>query len=227
MQYYTITHAVDTKETGRAFPQAIFKNPKKLEPNPFLTANKATDGSYPPDNNFPYDYLELNKGAKLTDLMSGPFMNGFLISEKLKLIFEESTIKDYKIYDVILFNKKEEVKGYYYFHSASCLRNYIDYEKSKFFVGLLSDVPKYDLPIVNSYNDLVELKKGIDFGDLIVAKELYLNHQFPYQLDFFRLYAFNYDFFISQKLKTKIVSNNITGVNITTANDLIKTPNLA
>ena len=93
MQYYTLTYDVDSKETGHAYPQAVFKNPKKLNPNPVLLANMALDGAPLPDNILPFDYFELNKGAKLTDLMSSDFGgNGFLMSKKLKKIIEESNI---------------------------------------------------------------------------------------------------------------------------------------
>ena len=125
MQYYTLTYDVDSKETGHAYPQAVFKNPKKLEPNPVLQANMALDGASLPDTILPFDYLELNRGAKLTDLMSSSLSgNGFLMSEKLKHIIEESTITDYQFYEVKLFDKTKEIKGYYYFHSTSCLRDF-------------------------------------------------------------------------------------------------------
>lgn len=229
MQYYTLTHAVDTEETGHVFPQVEFDNPKKLNPNPVLLANMSIKGAYPPDDILPFDYLELNKGAKLTDLMSSPFMNGFLISEKLKTIFEESNIKDYKIYDVTLFNKKEEVKGYYYFHSASYLKDYIDYKKSKFFIGTMLKEHIRDLNIeFTNFEQINTLHKSLPIGkELLYTKYFYLNSNFPYNLDFFQLNVFNYSFFITHRFKEKIEQNNITGVHIQSANDLIKTPNLA
>ncbi len=55
MEYFHFTYAVDTPETGSVFEQAIFKNPKKLEPNPVLLANKANQGKFPPDDLLPFD----------------------------------------------------------------------------------------------------------------------------------------------------------------------------
>lgn len=230
MQYYTLSYDIDSEETGPVYPQAVFKNPKKLEPNPVLIANMTLDGSALPENILPFDYLELNKGAKLTDLMSSSFLgNGFLMSEKLKKIIEESNIKDYKFYEVKLFDKKEEIKGYYYFHSTSCLREFIDYPKSKFYIGDIIRTYIRDLDFVpNSFNDLEQHNKTLPYGDeKICVKQFYLNNNFPFNLDLFRINYLNYDFLINSKLKDKLEGNNITGLNIQPTKDLIKTPNLA
>ncbi len=63
--------------------------------------------------------------------------------------------------------------------------------------------------------------------ELIWVNQFYLNANFPYDLELFRLWAYNYSFFINGKLKETLETNNITGINIQPVNDLIKTPNLA
>jgi hypothetical protein len=230
MQYYTLTYDVDSEETGHAYPQAVFKNPKKLEPNPVLLANMALDGAELPSSILPFDYLELNKGAKLTDLMSSSLRgNGFLISKKLRKIIEESNIKDYQFYDVKLFDKEKEIKGYYYFHSTSFLRDYINYKKSKFYIGDIIRTYIRDLNFTpNSFDDLQKHQKSLPYGEEgVCVKQFYLNPNFPYDLELFRLWAYNYSFFINSKLKETLETKNITGLNIQPIDDLIKTPNLA
>lgn len=230
MQYYTLKYAVDTKETGPVYPQAIFKNPKKLEPNPVLLANSALDGASLPANILPFDYLELNKGAKLTDLMSSSLSgNGFLMSEKLKNIIEESNIKDYQFFDVKLFDKDKEIKGYYYFHSTSCLREFIDYPKSKFYIGDIIKTYIRDLDFVpTSFDDLEKLQKRLPYAkELVCVKQFYLKNNFPFNLDLFSFRTYNFSFFINSNLKEKLEENQISGLNIKPAGDLIKTPNLA
>lgn len=227
MEYFTLTHAVDNVETGRAFPQAVFKNPKRLEPNPILTANQAINGTYPPEDILPFDYLELDRGAKLTDLMSSSFGgNGFLVSEKLRNILEQSFIKDIKFYDVILFGQTGEIKGYYYLHSASCLREYIDYEKSTFYIG---DILRNYIRELNfkpsNFSDLEKYQKKLPFAEeLVCVKQYWLKGNFSFDLDLFQLSAYNYDFFISTKLKNLIAKNNITGIFIKPTLDFLKTP---
>jgi hypothetical protein len=51
---------------------------------------------YLPQDIPPFDFLELEPGARLTDLMTSPFThyNGFLISKKLKELFEEQGVTD-------------------------------------------------------------------------------------------------------------------------------------
>jgi hypothetical protein len=229
MEYFIIEHAVDTEETGSTDMQVIWKNPHKLKKNPLLIINSLASNEYPPDEFFPFDYLELNKGAKLSDLMSSPFYNGFIVSDKLKSIFENSNIKSYKFYDIKLLHKRKEVKGYYYFHSASCLKDKIDFAKTKFYIGNLLGNRIRDLNIeLNSAEEVVELQKTLKFGEEVIwPKYFYLSNSFPFSLDLFRLCVHNYSIFISKKLKQIIEENNITGVDIKSATDLIKTPNLA
>ncbi|MDP1803207.1 MAG: hypothetical protein Q8L81_17730 [Bacteroidota bacterium] len=229
MEYFILKHAIDTYETGSVDRQIIWTNPKKIEPNPLFIINKARDGEFPPDFLFPFDYLELNKGAKLSDLMSSQFYNGFIVSAKLKKLLEESNVKDYKFYDIILYNKEAEIKGYYYFHSASCLRNYIDYSKSTFFIGEMLGKKIRDLKIkIETYDDLIKIHKDLPMGhELLYPDKFYLSSRFPFSIDLFRLGAFNYDFFISKRLKEMIESNHVTGVSIKPVEDFIKTSSLA
>ena len=230
MQYYTLTYDVDSDETGPVYPQAVFKNPKKQEPNPVLMANMALDGASLPDTILNFDYLELNKGAKLTDLMSSSLRgNGFLMSEKLKKIIEKSNITDYRFYEVKLFDKIKEIKGYYYFHSTSCLRDFINFPTSKFYIGdTIKDFIR-DLDFIpNSFDDLQIHRKSLPYvKELVWVKQFYLANNFPFNLELFRINAFNYEFFITTKFKEKLEQNNITGLNIRPVMDLIKAPNLA
>ena len=178
MEYYILKEAVDTKETGRAYPQTLFKNQKKLNPNPFLLANKANEGVYPPEDLLPFDYLELARGAKLSDLMTSPFsMNGFLISKKLKELFEKESVSDCRYYPVVLFNKDVEIKDYFYFHSVSCLRSNVDYSKSKFSVTS-ADIDEFDLPVFSSYSDIKQYQRNLEGIKMLSAKQLYLNLNF-------------------------------------------------
>jgi len=226
MEYFRLRYAVDTKETGNVYPQVVFKNPKKLDPNPVLLANKAINGAYPPENILPFDYLELNKGAKVSDLMSSHFENGFLFNKKVKAIFEGSHIEDFKFYDVKLFDKEKEIKDYYYFHSASNLKEFVDYSKSVFTACRLTR-PMYDLPKTNTWEELNLLAKTLENGLSVRAKIFYLKNNFPFNLDFFMLKSYNYDFFITKRFKDKLEANQITGICIESVKDFIKTDNLS
>ncbi len=229
MEYFILKHQVDTDETGSVDRQIVWKNPKKKEPNPLFIINRAKDNLYPPDNLFPFDYLELYKGAILSDLMSSQFYNGFIISKKLKGIFEESNVNDCKFYDVKIFSNDKEIPDYYYFHSASCLRDFINYRKSTFYIGdILGKKIKELKADINTYADLVKVHSELTIGaELLYPNFFYLGAKFPFNTNLFRFCAFNYDFFIAKKLKEKIEANNITGVSINPINGFIETPALA
>jgi hypothetical protein len=228
MEYYVLRVSLEDEVIGTAYPQTVFKNKKKLTPNPFLLANSCVEGEYPPDNMPPFDYLDLQLGAKLTDIMTSPFLgNGFLISEKLKRVFEQAGVTDCKYYDVKLYRQSAVIKDYFYFHSVSYYRGYVDFTKSSFFVKSIAGSPIRPLPPVSSFEELQLIKPELDIMQTIGAKQFYLKSTFPFSTPLFRIYAFNYEFFISKALKDTMESHSITGVHLLPAGDFIKTPNLS
>jgi hypothetical protein len=228
MEYHILDVTLDAKVVGTAYPQTIFKNKKKLSPNPFLIANMTEGGEYLPENIPPFDYLELQHGAKLTDIMTSPFLdNGFLVSEKLKRVFEIVGVTDCKYYEVKLFKNSTEVKGYFYFHSARCYRDHVDFPKSSFIIESLAGVPIGPLPSVKSFEELKKIKTELGLMQTIRAKQFYLKSTFPFSTPLFKIFAYNYNFFITKTLKNALESHSITGTQILSAGDLIKTSNLS
>lgn len=231
MEYFHFSESVDLDEIGKAWPQAVFKNPKKLEPNPVLLANKAINGTFPPDDILPFDYFILQRGAKLTDLMTSSFSgSGFLMNGKLRDIFEKSNLGDYKFYDVKLYNKDKEIPDYYYFHNGCVFHQFINFEKSKFFISDMLGYYQADLNFVpKSLEELQTFSKALPNSPYrtIRPEYFFLKSNFPFNLDLFEISAFNYDFFINSRLKAKLEAEGITGLKITPVNDFIRTPNLA
>ena len=105
MQYYTFRFDVDNKETGRAYPQAVFNNSKKLEPNPVLLANMAGKGTYPPNNLLPFDYFE-----ELTRRIADIRTSEKRFYRKITDIYATSTDYDPTSEDSILFFKTVQNK---------------------------------------------------------------------------------------------------------------------
>ncbi|MBL7934577.1 MAG: hypothetical protein JNM51_02060 [Bacteroidia bacterium] len=230
MEYFNIEYSLDSEETGEVYPQAVFENPLKLEPNPVLRANQCFPGELPPDNIPPFNYFILQNEAKLTDLMRSSLRgNGFLISAKLRELLEKSNVTDYKFYDVKLYKKDVEIKDYYYFHSACCLSQFVDYPNSEFYIGDTSKNYIRDLDFVpQNLDDLENLQKQLPYGhELVCVDYFFLKPNFPFNLDFFRIGVFNFDFFITRRFKEKLEQNKITGLSILPMDDFIMTPNLA
>lgn len=228
MEYFIIRPAVDTKETGPEYPQLdTFNHIDNTKERPILVANKTPVGELPPDD-LNFDYFEIKKKkVKLTDIMSSSFIKGFVVSTKFKKILETCNVDKHKFYPIKIKRNNEWITDYYYLHIASNLRNYIDYRKSKFYVGTLLGKEKYELENIDSYEDLIRKNISADKGELIEAKYLYLSSNFPFQLDLFKTNTFNYSVFISGRLKDKIIENNLTGIDIYKASNFLFTPNLA
>lgn len=229
MEYYILQEAAGTQETGNTYPQVVCRNLKKTNPNPFLIANTVKLGEHIPENILPFEPLELDKGARLTDIMSSPFrMNGFLISHRLKKLFQHIGVVESHYYPVkIIYNNGNDGIEYYYFHSTSCLRDYIDYNKSKFFINKRGRGFSHYVTNIETYSDLDLIRSTLDLDTSIKPEQFYLKASFPYSQPLFRICAFNYDFFITSKLKFEIDNNKITGAHILPAKELIKTPNLS
>jgi hypothetical protein len=229
MEYYILQAAAGTTETGNEYPQVIYIDAKKLNPNPFFIVNTVDPWEYVPETILPFEPLTLVFGAKLTDLMSSPFrVNGFLISPKLRELFEQEGVTDCRYYPVkVMYNKKGDTKDYYYYHSVSCLRDYVDYKRSKFFINKRGIGFSHYIANVNTYNDLKQIQSTLDLNTSIKPEQFYLKANFPYHQPLFRICVFNNGFFITGKFKSEIEKNKIAGVHTIPAKDLIKTPNLS
>jgi hypothetical protein len=64
----------------------------------------------------------------------------------------------------------------------------------------------------------------LDLNTRISVEQFYLSSNFPYSHPLFRIFAFNYNFFITKRLKEIMEFSGITGLRILHAKELIKTP---
>lgn len=221
MKYYTLNYAVDTDETGDAYPQISDDSPACLEGRKGsmrnLDAYRLT--SFVPD----LDYYELNKDAKLTDLMSGGVpagvsggvVKGFVVNEKLKNIFQMYNLDSYYFYPAVVKEKKVFHRNYYLMHVVSDQSDYIDFNKSEFykqkFVTNLGDVK------VMSKSDYDEKTKEFWKESMVISIEptkLVLSNEFDKKLDLFVAGLANFDVIISERLREHLLNEKITGIEI-------------
>ena len=224
MSYYIFKPAVATNETGSAYPQI-----QKMRPGYDYDAKNSVHAlsreyksfpSYEPDLN----YFVLNGRAKLSDLLSVAVISrGFLISPKLKSIFEQFTIAEHKFYPAIIYHKKE-FHNYYWMHIICDLTDAIDYPKSTFFVYLTYAQDLGNIKI-DSKEDLInkEAKIKADNPDKTItiwAKDLiFIDSTIP-KLDLFKIGTFDSNYYISTKLYNALVDNNITGIETAPSHNL-------
>src|ERR1700743_2287765 len=99
MVYYKFEPACDTPEVGRQYPQV-----QKMSLEYDYNALNSVYALSREVEKFPEDIPNLNSftlhsNAKLTDLLSVAVVSGgFLISEKLKMIFEEFKLVNHRFY---------------------------------------------------------------------------------------------------------------------------------
>lgn len=131
MEWYAISNATG-KEVGNVYPQVEsmapgydLKKPNSVHNIPF---DKYPD--FEPD----LSYFVLVQKAKLTDVISLGYIiaNGFLISEKLKTIFEKFKLPEHKYYPARVLHKNTLHNNYYWMHFAKDCKELIDFDQSIF-----------------------------------------------------------------------------------------------
>jgi hypothetical protein len=212
-EFYILTPSMPSKETGTAYPAVeSFKDYDFNSPNSVHRLRPTEFPNFAPELRF-----RLNKGAKLCDMMKQITIgvDGFIISNKLKNIFENSNIIPSKFYPATIEDQKSIRHDYFWVHfSTSSFINHINYEKSSFFIKRFSD-NLGEIKIVNE-NELQIKRKEIDICNTIGFEKIYLSH---IDYDLFVLHSFN-GVYITKEFKNKLESLNLTGLSYELTNKL-------
>ncbi|SHI02922.1 hypothetical protein SAMN04488109_6841 [Chryseolinea serpens] len=213
MNYYIIKPAVDTKETGSAYPAV--ESYDGYDFNASNSVHKLRSREFPdfkPDLRF-----KLAKDAKLCDLMGQATINahGFLISERLKGVFEKANIVPHTFYHATI-----EVKGvlhnYYWMHLAVSKEfNFMNYKESDFYIKRFSkNLGKIE---IESEDVFLDKRNEIGVTNTIGFNSIHINHT---TVDLFA-FPFFTEIYISEKLKSEIEKNTLTGIHISLAEKII------
>jgi len=225
MRYYIFEPACDTPETGSQYPQVQ----KMGAGYDFESSNsvRVLSKSYKdfPDFKPNFDYLVVHAQAKLTDLLSIAVIHGgFLISERLKRVFEGLNIAPHRFYSAKLKHRKAFYENYYWMYIICNLSSFVDYKKSSFYV--YDYFHSLGFIEVNSKEEYSQKEKKLkdknpDKAVTIWAQKIYLNESFDRNLDLFEIGTFNANYFISERLGNAIIEEKITGCSITPTDNLI------
>lgn len=211
MNYYILKPAVDTPETGSAYPAVEsypdydFDAPNSVYK---LDSNKFPDFS--PDIRF-----KLAKEAKLCDVIAQGTISasGLLISEKLKRRLETESLVPHKFFPAMIEVNEGKVKQYHWLHFVwPDGIKYLDFKKSKFKIKRASkDLGEIQ---IENLNDLHSKQ-----GELGFLKMIY-NYEYTFLDPNFDLFVhpLNKTIFVSEKLKAKMA--NFTGIELTLAEHL-------
>jgi hypothetical protein len=226
MTYYSFTEACATKETGPVSPQVYKWKPRydddKVD-SYYSFYNASERGKIFPDFAPNMDAMIMHGRAKPTDLVSVPLSIGFMVSEKLKTLFEQFNFPPHRFYPTKIIHKKVDLGSYYYMHLVSKYYddylNDVDYSKSVFVITGIgrSNPQSITLTSKKDYLEQSELLqqealtkkafRGID------ADKIHFNANFDIRLDCFRA-PFGIQYYISQRLRDAIVAEKITGCDI-------------
>jgi hypothetical protein len=229
MQYYIFKEACDTKETGHEYPQIQKWKPgyDDDKPDSFYSYYLAAKAGGFPDFTPDMDSLILHGRAKPTDLLSfATSVNGLMISEKLKTLFEQFSFPPHRFFPAKVIYKKTELDAHYFMHIVSDYTDFVDYPKSSFITCASFNKDPQTITLTSKYNFLDKAKQlqddslNIDHR-YIKAKEIHLTPEFDKSLDFFEIGRFDINFYISQALKDAIIKNGITGCDIQPTDNLI------
>lgn len=166
--------------------------------------------------------FKLEHKAKRTDLISTVssgscvIMGNLLISKTKENIFENFKIPPHQKFEANLTAGKKHYP-YFVFHFLGDQNEYIDYEKSVFFIGNQFGFKIEDVAI-SSYNEYLNLfskletehKKTGSYRKRIRAAQIFIDKA-KVNFDFFRLRHIVDHFVVSEKLKDELLANNFTG----------------
>lgn len=178
-EYYILKPAVDTPETGNAYPAA-----DSYDDYDFNASNSVHKLNFQELPNFEPDIrFKLAKGAKLTDMLSQAAISvhGFLINEKLKEAFEQFNIVPHKYFPATIEDHQGNFHQYFWLHLVwEEGKKLVDYNNSVFFKRKFSNNLGYIE--LSSEEDFWVKKEEMGSRYMIGIESLKLKGQPPYQL---------------------------------------------
>ena len=210
-KYYTINYELNDQITGRDYPQVDCLNVNEI----------GKFSSWELLSNNPLIKFELKKRCKLTDVLSVlELTSGFLISPKIKELFDKFSLMRHQYFDATV-QTKDGVFQYYWLHlSDPDLTKKIDYKNSVFYeTEWTFKKGKIALDSYENYQKLKSKDTAASFG--VKLEEIAFSNSFDTKLDMFTFLPFNNKIYISEKLKNALVENNIISFKIEEATNFL------
>lgn len=165
-----------------------------------------------PERDLNLELVELKDKAKPTDFISFyPNAKGngaFLLSKRACDIFRKFNLPNHKFFPTTIIHNEKRIHSYEYFFCPCLGYDYIDFNNSSFFKGMSHDFDK-EYVTINSGLEWEKYKhNGLFNVDNIILKGV------DKQLDYFSVKVAVTDFFISERLKTVIEKEKLTGLKI-------------
>lgn len=201
--WFSVENKTD-KEVGSVFPQVSCLNQN-------LSRSIKFDDFVNLDSEL---LFQLEPKAKLTDVLSQANISahGLLINKKVKDLLEKFKLMEHRYYKCLVKDNTGITHDYYWLHiSDYSVLDKIDYANSKF--NLRESGFREKNITLDSFKDY---KDKLDFLGILYtvsADELVLSQEFDSSIDLFNIPIFiKKKIIISEKLKTELISQKITGI---------------
>ena len=221
MMFFLITEEINPKIIGSDFPQA-WKFTKEYktrcdDANGIYSFFKRIQKNERPDFIPNLGGLVLSGRAKLTDIVSTSVLPRLHMNDVAKNVFSTCNLGDYEFYKAQLYIKQRkiftQILDYYYLCPFTDILDNIYFPKT-IFRHEINLVEKQNVYVtgLSSFSAYEEYRQQNNKG-LIYPQTITLKEGFDKTLDYFIIPKLNIFYGIaSEKLKTKIEENGITGI---------------
>ncbi len=205
MKYFIISNSNELSEIGN-YPQV-----EQIEGFNYYSSKGYLNVSWKELPSFSPDYsVKIHGWAKPTNLLhSLSGVSGLTVDSKLKNILGEFNLPEHRFFAIDVFYKKKRL-DYYWFHFTNSFLEYIDLDKSEFEKIRNQNFEPVENLKVKSLSELNDNKRKLTFEFSIREKVIALKPNFP-NFDIISMRGVKPIFLVSERLKTEIENNQITG----------------
>jgi hypothetical protein len=207
MLFYRLQISTDLNEVG-VFPQIGEMKVGLHKDDPKHLFNQADLSKLSAEIYIPS--FKLQNKAKLTDVLSFPINNDWVVSEKLKSVFESENIADVQFIPIEIF-KKEELKNYFLLRPLKSSIEQIDFSKTEISI-MKTTWDEEQIVKVRDVQGFLALVEETKYPMSIKIKRPYILQDC--NLKFFCIkYVYGiFPYFISKEFRDILVNHNITGI---------------
>ncbi|MFC7348484.1 hypothetical protein ACFQO9_17335 [Chryseobacterium zhengzhouense] len=213
LKYYRINYSTDQNIIGSKGAQIDnFYNRSLIKESEIKKYNDNRKNRFIDTSEINVYNFALSTEANLTDILNSNylFLDGFFISNKLKIILENSINENYKILNTSIYKGENLIENYYFFNVIDTEN--INYTKTIFRIDstLMSWRDGGKEIIINNKEELFEKGWEVVLDDAtktILPKKAYINKY----TDILR-FANSHFIYCSEHLKQKIEEEKLTGV---------------
>lgn len=170
-------------------------------------------------------YLVLDKNAFLEDVMCAEMLmlTGLLTNQRVRDILSQFNLPPHKFYPCYVKNNDGNVYDYFWMQTSRDRdqEKFIDYGESELYIkkdilGLQKEKTK-----IQSVEDLEKIRLTLKTGQAIKFSKVFMNKNFvSLNLDLFKISRLSTDWIISERLKSALETENVTGVVMREAKEL-------